>query len=116
VALGFLRSVVLICVQRALEEQRRLELLAAEKRDAAARAEAAAAAAAAEKAVAAAAEAERSSAKEAAKELALMTADTGVSKKGGKFDQQQVGARTVCFTSFAMFDLCPAIRFTSTGF
>ena len=91
-ALGFLRSVVLICVQRALEEQRRLELLAAEKRDAAARAEAAAAAAAAEKAVAAAAEAERSSAKEAAKELALMTADTGVSKKGGKFDQQQVGA------------------------
>ena len=44
-ALGFLRSVVLICVQRALEEQRRLELLAAEKRDAAARAEAPAAAA-----------------------------------------------------------------------
>ena len=77
----------LISPQRALEEQRRLELLAAQNRDAAARAEAAAAA---EKAAAAAAAAERSAAKEAANELALTTAGTGISKKGG-FDQQQVG-------------------------
>ena len=83
-------AVCLISLQRALEEQRRLELLAAQNRDAAARAEAAAAAAAAEKAAAAAAAAERSAAKEAANELALTTAGTGISKKGG-FDQQQVG-------------------------
>lgn len=82
-------AVCLISLQRALEEQRRLELLAAQNRDAAARAEAAAAAAAAEKAAAAAAAAERSAAKEAANELALTTAGTGISKKGG-FDQQQV--------------------------
>jgi hypothetical protein len=72
-----------------LEEQRRLEQLALEKRNAEAQAEAAAAAAAAQKAAAAAAAAERSAAKEAEKEIALSTEHTAVSKKGG-FDQQQV--------------------------
>ena len=89
------------CLQRALDEQRRLEQLAAEKRNAEAQAEAAAAAAAAQKAAAAAASAERCAAKEAEKELALSTQQTAVSKKGG-FDQQQVGetvdaAAAVCF-------------------
>ena len=77
--------------QSALEEQRRLEQLALEKRNAEAQAEATAAAAAAQRAVAAAAAAERSAAKEAEKEIALSTEQTAVSKKGG-FDQKQVEA------------------------
>ncbi len=78
-------------LQRALEEQRRLEELAERNRDAAARTEALAAAAAAKKAASAAAAAERSAAKEAEKELALATQDATVSKKGG-FDQRQARA------------------------
>ena len=62
-----------------------------EKRNAAAQAEATAAAAAAQRAAAAAAAAERSAANEAEKEIALSTAQTTVSKKGG-FDQKQVEA------------------------
>jgi hypothetical protein len=88
-----------------LEEQRRLEQLAAERRNAEAQAEAAAAATAAQKAAAAAASAERSAAKEAEKELALSTQQTAVSKKAG-FDQQQAGdmigaAAVVCFYDLA---------------
>ncbi len=74
-----------------MEEQHRLEQLAAKNRDAAAQAEALAAAAAAKKASSAAAAAERSAAKEAEKELALKSQELSVSKKGG-FDQQQVMA------------------------